>query len=207
MGKFVLALIVILSSYFANAQEVSVSTSFAESNSISFDNAIGTNLGYHFILSDKSKIGLSVLHSWAKNDYQNSMESDSQIHIHSSALRFSTRLGYMYTLINTKSIGLYIGPEISLNSYLISQQTQNLGDNQSRSYTSSSNTEIQKKRLPGAAINTQLCYKNFLHDCLELFVQLHPEVTSFINDAPELANRSNSINWLEFQLGFHYKFK
>lgn len=192
-----------------SAQEIEFFATYSGSNYNKFRNNIGYGIGYHHIIKSKNKIGFSLQHSFCNTNYSEIYPSlDDGISTYIKKVdpknqRIAFKINYAFKVVNNPKSSLFIGPEIGINYFFISEQIQRYENE----YINAGyyHLDLSRKNKFGYGFLIEFELKEIITKRMSISSSVHPEITSFEKNGIDGSHLPYFIRWLNFNLGIKYK--
>ena len=209
MKKIILLIAILSSMTQLSAQEIELFATYSGSNYHKFQHNIGYGIGYHHTIKSKNKIGLSLQHSFCSMNYGEiypSLEDGISTYIKKvdpKNQRIVFKINYAFKLVNNPKSSLFIGPEIGINYFLVSEQIQryeNEGINAGYYHL-----DFSRKKKFGYGFLIEFELNEIITKRISISSSIHPEITSFEKNGIDGSHLPYFIRWLNFNLGIKYE--
>ena len=209
MKKIILLIAILSSMAQLSAQEIELFATFSGSNYTKFQHNIGYGIGYHHTIKSKNKIGLTLQHSFCNTNYSEiypSLEDGISTYIQKvdpKNQRIVLKINYAFKIVNNPKSSLFIGPEIGINYFLVSEQKQRYeNEGISAGYY---HLDFSRKKKFGYGFLIEFELNEIITKRMSISSSVHPEITSFEKKWIDGTRLPYSIRWLNFNLGIKYK--
>ncbi len=211
MKKTILLIAILGSITQLPGQEIELLTTYSGSNYNKFPNNIGYGFGYNHFIKSKNKFGFIVQHSFCNSNYSEifgSLEDGISTYImkvEPKNQRITIKVNYAFKVVSNPKSSLFIGPEIGINYFLISEQVHRL-ENENIS-AGDFQSEYSRNNKIGFGFLIEFELKEIISKRISISSSVHPEITSFEKYGLDGVYNPCFIRWLNFNFGIKYKLK
>ncbi len=211
MKKIILLIALLVSITQLSGQEIELLTTYSGSSYNKFQNNIGYGFGYNHFIKSKNKFGFIVQHSFCNSNYSEiygSSEDGISTYIKKvdpKNQRITIKVNYAFKVVSNPKSSLFIGPEIGINYFIISEQIHRLENENisARDYQS----EYSKNNKIGFGFLIEFELKEIISKRISISLSVHPEITSFEKFKLDGGYNPYFIRWLNFNFGIKYNLK
>ncbi len=203
---FIITIINFVSTTFG--QEIEIDGIYASSSSKKFKNSFGYGLRYNQYIKSKNRLSVSLSQYFYNTHYDDiyssTIDGISKFikEVKPNNQRIALKINYSFRLIDNPKSNFYLGPEISLNYFMICEQYDRIANGDISGGHFSSDYSVNNR--PGIGFLIEFELKEIISKRISISLSIHPEITSF-EEFPAMGSHDPwFIGWLNFNFGIRF---
>lgn len=208
MRTLFIAIISLYLSISLYGQEIQIQGIYGSSSFDSYNTNAGYAVAFNKIIKSKNRIGLSLSHSYSKSAFDKIEISSTDGLLYKKIIkpnnqRIAFKAHYAFKLINNPKSGLFLGPILGLNYFVIDEQIHEIGNENTADKSYIYSYTYKNKIGIGIVLDFEL--HEFIHPNLSLFSSITPEITFLYRHAIKGIDDPSMIRSMQSNVGFRYK--